>query len=287
MRFLPGITLGDADDALAKAEMEWANVRGGSRTYFDTVAATYPQLRRIFVAPDLAGGIRSAAYWHLLELGDTRDKQMYTTDPDIAANWSNSLRALNDAFRQEVENQVAALAQARSELDALKVLASREGLPVIYDTNMLIAWQDPSQIDWQQTLRDQREQVTMARIIVPLRVIDELDRQKAGHGTLGKRADKAVRYLERTLTGYRPGESVQLRDGASLEIWTASDDRAGGADLAILNCAADVNALHPTTGVRVLTGDFGMQLRARQMALRTLALPDNRYRKPDPPAADL
>ncbi len=45
------------------------------------------------------------------------------------------------------------------------------------------------------------------------------------------------------------------------------------------DCAADLDALHPKTGVRVLTNDFGMQLHARQMGLTALKLPDDRFRE--------
>jgi hypothetical protein len=242
---------------------------------------TYPLLKRVFVEPDLAAGLRSVAYWNLLQLRDTRRAPGFTQDLSTAQNWASSMRALNQAIGMEIEDQMAALTRARADLDTLKVLASRPGLPIIYDTNMLIAWQSPSDIAWRDTLRAQGETLTQARIVVPLRVMDELDKQKVGSGKLAERATTAIRYLERTLTG-GPGELVPLRDGATLETWIATEDRAGDADLAILRCAADLAALHPITGVRVLTNDFGMQLRARQMGLTALQLPDDRFRKDNP-----
>ncbi|MFJ4767495.1 hypothetical protein ACIP88_00030 [Streptomyces uncialis] len=51
------------------------------------------------------------------------------------------------------------------------------------------------------------------------------------------------------------------------------------ADLRILLCAADTDQLQPDAGTRVLTGDTGMRLGARQTNLRTLRLPEH-YRKP-------
>jgi predicted ribonuclease YlaK len=89
--------------------------------------------------------------------------------------------------------------------------------------------------------------------VSPLRVIDELDRQKYGQGDLAKKAATAIRYLERVLTGTLPGQPVQLRQGATLEVRVDTDDRGGDADLSILRCAADLDNLHQDTGARVLT----------------------------------
>lgn len=71
---------------------------------------------------------------------------------------------------------------------------------------------------------------------------------------------------------------MQLRPEATLEVWVDTDDRGGDADLSILRCAADLDNLHRDTGVRVLTGDVGMRLRAQQMGITVLRLPEN-YRK--------
>ena len=70
--------------------------------------------------------------------------------------------------------------------------------------------------------------------------------------------------------------------GTPKEVWVIADDRDDDADLAILRCAADLAALHPSTGARVLTGDFGMQLRAQHMNLSVLSLP-GAYRKVEAP----
>ncbi|WIN00107.1 PIN domain-containing protein [Actinoplanes oblitus] len=274
MKFQAGVRLADADEVLRRAETCWTNVAGGSKSYQDAVAESYPQLRQTFISPDLATGMRSDGYWHLLE--NTRTASTAAS----ARERAEKMRALNDAFRMEIDQQRDALGKARTELDALKMLAGRPGLPVVIDTNILIVWKSPDQIDWRETLREQGESITQARIIVPLRVVDELDRQKDGDGKLlPGRAATAIRFLERTFSGTAAGEAVPLRHGSTLEIWTASDERGLDADLTILRCAADIAALNPEVGVRVLTGDFGMRLRAGQMSLPVLGLPADRFRK--------
>lgn len=178
-----------------------------------------------------------------------------------------------------MENQARSLEQARAELEALKNLADRPGLPIVYDTNMLNHWRAPGEILWRKVLKAQGEDVPFARLVVPLRVIDELDSQKHGQGQLAERATAAIRYLERILAGSQPGQPVELRQGVVLEVWLDEDDRGGDADLSILRCAADLDSIHTDTGARVLTDDYGMRLRAKQTGLKSVQLPAGR-RKP-------
>ncbi|MCX5255518.1 PIN domain-containing protein [Streptomyces canus] len=278
MRLNPGITMAHADDVLRRAETTWGNARGAQdyfRAYTDAVHETYLILKQAFATPDLAASIHSAAYWNLLPIGGARADIGFTNDPGVAANMRRALRAENQALVTEIENQVKALEQARNELEALKQLASRPGLPVVYDTNMLNHWSQPGDIRWRDVLKSHGETTPLTRLVVPLRVIDELDQQKYGQGELAKRATTAIRYLERVLQGSQPGDAVQLRQGATIEVWVDTDDRGNDADLAILRCAADLDNLHPSTGSRVLTDDFGMRLRAQQVGLKVVSLPQN------------
>jgi predicted ribonuclease YlaK len=79
---------------------------------------------------------------------------------------------------------------------------------------------------------------------VPLRVVDELDKQKYGRGFLAESATKALRFLQQTLAG-RGGESVSIRPGraATLEVWTQTEDRGPDAD----------GARHPAPGAGPVT----------------------------------
>ncbi|XKK58841.1 PIN domain-containing protein [Streptomyces sp. ARC32] len=278
MRLNPGITIAYADDVLRRAETTWGNARGAQdhfRAYTDAVHDTYPVLKQVFATPDLASTMHSLAYWNLLPIAQSHVATSFTSDPSVAANMMRANRAENQAIATEIENQVKYLEQARSELDELKKLAARPGLPVVYDTNMLNHWSQPGDILWRDIFKAEGETVQDARLVIPLRVIDELDKQKYGQGELAKRATTAIRYLERCLKGGKPGEAVQLRPGATLEVWVNTDDRRGDADLAILRCAADLDNLHPGTGCRVLTDDFGMRLRAQQVGLKVISLPQN------------
>jgi hypothetical protein len=261
MRLVPGTSLEHADRVLREAETTWGNARAMSNPYLDytdAVHRTYATLRQVFAVPDLGGGLHSATYWHVL----------------------SNQKADYQAIGAEIEVQVETLKQARRDLDELKKLATQPGLPIVYDTNMLNHWQQPGDIRWRDVLRARTETSAMARLVIPLRVLDELDKQKYGRddGDLARKAATAIRYLERILRDGRPGRPVRLRDDATLEVWS-EDDRGGDADLAILRCAADLHNLCSGTGARVLTADLGMRMRAHQMGLQVLELPEG-FRKP-------
>lgn len=281
VRLNPGIDTTYADDILRRAEVTWSNARSAQdryRAYTDAVHDTYPTLKQVFADPDIDVMMRSPAYWNLLSIGALQPQHGFISDPDMAMNVGRTFRAQNQALNTEIDNQVKALDRTRSEFQELKKLTSRPGLPVVYDTNMLNHWRQPSDVVWQEIFKDRGRVVSTVRLVVPLRVINELDKQKYGDGELAKRATTAIRYLERVLNGGAPGEPVQLRKGVTLEVWLDTD-RGGPADLAILRCASDLASLHPSAGVCVLTNDFGMRLSASQMGLPVLELPAD-HRKP-------
>lgn len=283
MRLAPGISLDYANDVLRRAETTWGNALSAQdplRAFTDAVHDTYPTVAQVFVTPDLAAGLRSTAYWNLLPIGRTQaEAGGFITDPALAKNMSRARRAENQALSTEIKNQLKALERARSELQALQDLAIRPGLPIVYDTNMLNHWRQPGDNHWREVLKSQDEEANLARLVIPLKVIDELDRQKYGQGDLAKKAATAIRYLERALRDSKPGQPVRLRLDATLEAWVDTDDRSGDADLSILRCAADLDNLHRDTGALVLTDDIGMRLRAQQMSLKVLQLPQDHRKK--------
>ncbi|MEW1912327.1 PIN domain-containing protein [Kitasatospora sp. NPDC085895] len=226
--------------------------------YFRTITATYDRLGQAIADPDLAGGLYSGHAWQLAA--------------------SSGVEHLFGALVQEIQRQIAAIEAAQKQLKALRAYTARPGVPVVYDTNMLNHWRQPEDIDWKELLRAEKLNGP-ARLVVPLVVIDELDRQKYGNGALATKATTAIRYLERKLAGAPAGEAVGLRPGVTLEVrLDPPGHRLGEADVEILLCAAELNQLLPSAGTRVLTDDTGMRLRAQSMGLTPLRLPAQ-YRK--------
>ena len=92
-RLNPGITLAEADQTLRDAEIRWSNTLGAPdryRAYMDAVHETYFPLKQVFSVPDVAAGLRSAAYWNLLAIGGRYVEFGVTSDPAVAANMATA-----------------------------------------------------------------------------------------------------------------------------------------------------------------------------------------------------
>ncbi|MET7331052.1 PIN domain-containing protein [Nonomuraea sp. NPDC005650] len=267
MRLKAGGTLEGAEKDLQYAINEITNSRLNThepawKSYLRAVDNALPLLAQSFAEPDLAGGLLTPTYWRLFE-------------------GNGGLSELLRAVSREIDTQLKAFEIAKRELDNLKALAARLGVPVVLDTNILVWWAQPGDVDWIDVLAGQEIEATAVRLIVPIVVIDELDRQKYGEGILAKRAAKAIRYLDRRLTGSTPGAAVPLAKNVTFEVAIDSvpNQAAMDADWRILMCAADLDQLRPEAGTRVLTNDTNMRLRALHLGLKTLTLPE-KYRKP-------
>ncbi|WP_439943432.1 PIN domain-containing protein [Streptomyces sp. BBFR115] len=267
MRLKPGISVEHAEAQLREALNVLMNAQSGQpyetawQTYTVAVDHALPHLA-VFAAPNLAEALLSPTYWHLLPIAGI--------GPEA-----------NRAVSRELHTQIAALERATEELQRLKEYAERPGVPVIMDTNILNWWNQPHTINWRQLFKDEGFDAPLTRLVVPLVVIEELDRQKYGDGMLAKRAATAIRYLDRRLTGVTPGAPVKLTEQVTLEVSLDQRPHPPGmdADLRILMCAADLDQMLPDAGTRVLTDDMNMRLRAAHMGLKTLRLPDDQ-RKP-------
>lgn len=159
MRLNPGITLEHADAVLRRVETMWSNARNAQdfyTAYTGAIGDTYPVLKQTFAAPDLGAGLHSTAYWNLLSIGNSRingqPRPQLVGGRVSVPGAPQATRAENDALRLEIEEQIKALEQARSLLEELKKLAARPGLPVVYDTNMLNHWRQPSDFGGRRSL---------------------------------------------------------------------------------------------------------------------------------------
>ncbi|WCD91186.1 hypothetical protein KPP03845_200147 (plasmid) [Streptomyces xanthophaeus] len=258
MRLKPGFTPDIAQQILSKALLEWQNLqssRDGWNDYFRVVDAVDRQLSQCFSEPDL-GAVLYQGHFGLL-VGSGR---MSTVTPRL--------------MMREISKQIEVLEHAQEELRLLRAYADRSGTPVVYDTNMLVHWLSPDQVKWVEVLRAEGVRTSEVRLVVPLIVVDELDRQKSGTGQLGERAAKAIRYLQSALSSGTPGEPVQIQPGVTLEVrLDPLGHQRGDADMEILLCAAELDQLKPNGGTRVLSDDFGMHLRAQGLRLLAMRLP--------------
>ncbi|WP_189845403.1 PIN domain-containing protein [Streptomyces umbrinus] len=220
------------------------------------------RLRAVFAEPDIVALLHTRRYWHLYRHHEAEADDV----------WINTNLPVPDPAGQEATAQLAALTALARQAEQLGALAEWPGRVLVYDTNSLMHYQPPDAIDWAARVKAQA-----VRLVVPLVVIDELDRkQHEGSDKMAQRARSALRALDKFLDGARPGRVAPLpgRAGVTIEILmdepghrreASADDEVieRGVLLAQITCAP----------VTVVTADTGMRLRATAAGLETLRLP--------------
>lgn len=170
--------------------------------YIGWVSTMQGVLRHYYVSPDLTR-LHTTRYWHLHDLmhvqGSRRIPEMVRDEAEVQGDW------------------------LRLEADDLQQRADRFGkdpsaLLVVVDTNIFLHEEPFEQIPWRRRLPVSEP----IQIIVPIRVIDELDDQKFRGNK--ERARKALRTLVR-LTDDQPNLAVSIGDGITIETYVPSGPR--------------------------------------------------------------
>jgi predicted ribonuclease YlaK len=132
---------------------------------------------------------------------------------------------------------------------------------------VLLQCQRLDNVNWRQELKDE------ARVIVPLRVIDEIDSKKYGDSKrLRSIARELLPWIDSLFPNGDPGP-VPLRDDATIELALAERPRyrPSDADEEVLDLAQDVARF--AGKVKLMTADTGMRIRARSERLSVLFVP--------------
>lgn len=170
-----------------------------------------------------------------------------------------------------------ALSDLASELQrrSTQMSAGAAGL-VVLDTNVLLHHNRPAKIAWSAVV----DAEPPLRILLPLRVVEELDEHKwSAKAELRNRARAVLADLEEVLGSATRGH---LQPGVTLEIaggiYTAS--RSTDADADILDSCHEVEqfAQQPVT---LVSGDKSMRIRARAEGIKTIAMPAKHRNRPD------
>jgi predicted ribonuclease YlaK len=139
----------------------------------------------------------------------------------------------------------------------------------------------PASILWDEVVQGP------VRLVVPLVVIDELDRKKySGTMKMASRAGAGGRAIQEIVGSATPGAAVEVRSGVTLEVLVDEQGhtRATAADDEIIERARLLQQIVDAP-VSVLTHDLGLQLRAELAGLTSTTLPE-RYKKPAPVAEE-
>jgi len=208
-------------------------------------------LRNYFLDTALWTGLRGETYWRI------------HTMTESSPRWAAIVR---DEMRRRA-NELEAL-EARV-LAFIARLDMAPGVFAVLDTHVLLHYEPPAQVRWSEVV-GQRE----VRLVLPLRVIEELDEKKyTARADLADRTRRLLSHL-RTLLAPTAGLPVALAEGVSIEV--PVDDgprhRPLDADYEILETALGLKA----TGrpVLLITGDAGLAIRAARESLETVPMPD-------------
>lgn len=150
---------------------------------------------------------------------------------------------------------------------ALARMKLATGRPAVFDSNVLLQCLRPDQIKWREVLGAD------ARLMVPLRVIEEIDAKKYGKND---RLSGVARGLLPWLEGLFPSSDcapVSLGDGTTIEVLLEPRPRfrPEDPDEEVLDVAQRVRQL--AGAAVVVTADTAMRLRARAEGLTTASVP--------------
>ena len=156
---------------------------------------------------------------------------------------------------------------------ALNRMRRAPGVPIVLDSNVLFQCLRLDQLDWVAEVQDD------VRVLLPLRVIEEVDAKKYGGN---RRLSEVARELLPWLDGCFPnGDTgpVYLRERATIELLLADRPRhrPSDADEEVLDVCHEVR--HLAGRVKLMTADTGMRARARTEGLDVLVPPEKWLRR--------
>lgn len=237
--------------ASAAGQGDWSHLND----YVRWVATTESQLRNAFTDVAIVHHLRSRAYWAIRD----SDRQAFR---------------VIELVNTEVAEQLTWLEGLTDRLRRLQVrLDEAPGRAVVLDTNVLLHYEVPWEVKWDTVVRQED-----VRLVVPLRVVEELDEKK--YTSRNDLADRARRLLSQLWEMLKDsaGGPVWAREHVTIEVLIEEGTRIRtvDADEEILDsCQQLRNVGRPPI---LVTGDTGMSLRAKALRLDVARMPD-KYRR--------
>jgi rRNA-processing protein FCF1 len=246
-------------------------------SYLNWVNGAQARLRSVFVGTELEDSLLARGYWHVSmssippspELGRLVDEELIfqAGHPGVPGDGGGRLGDAADRLR------------------GLRRLAGRPGRICVPDTNALLHYARFDQLPWPERIGQ-----LVVRLIVPLVVIDELDKKKyARREEFQQRARELLALIDRYETA-APDAYAQLREGVTFEVLPDEPGhlRAASIDQEILERC---EFLAQVTGspVTLVTGDSGVRINARTRGIEVIKLGEEdllpRFRTPQQPDA--
>jgi hypothetical protein len=228
------------------------------------------------------------AYLQWVEVAESQLASITTDRAPIAAVHTEHywrFQDLSAKFARPFPMLAAELARQGDRFDLLagelerrgNRIAAAPGSIAVVDTHVLLHYQPPDQVVWPEIVGS-----SPVRLVVPLRVVEELDLKKWGESK--RLAARARDLLPRLLKVLGPGGSPgRLRDHVTLEVPAPvrPRDRPDDADEEILATCEELSALSGQEAMLV-TGDASMRIRAEAAEITVKAMPARYERKETP-----
>jgi hypothetical protein len=223
------------------------------------VTTTETYLRNYFLDPDIWLQLRGVAYWFIVTPG-------------------NADMGIKLHIQRELAIQANRLERLAQRLVLLNErLRAAPGSVTVVDTNVLLHYERPDQVDWLEVCDR-----AAVRLVLPLRVVEELDQKKYTART--DIADRARRLISDLWSRLAPtkGGPVTIRPGVTIEVPIDDEPRVRtfDADQEVLDLAEQLKNAE-ATDVTLLTGDGGLGLRGVVKDLRILEMPQKYLRRKD------
>ena len=259
----PGTDLTNAAVQLRALAEELRNplgVRGMEKlTFVSRVMNTEKKLRELFPDRVVWEGLRTETFWRIWE-------SRY------------SVVDLDELITDEAGLQATWLDELAERLEALaKRLTAAPGKVTVLDTNSLLHYLPPDQVKWREVIGE-----STVRLVIPLRVIEELDEKKyTARDDLAGRARGLLSRLRRQLveTAYGP---VPLDESGAVTIEVFVDEdprrRTQDADEEVLETCETLQLGEQS--LVLVTGDTGLTIRARARCIETVEMPEGYLRRP-------
>lgn len=243
----------DAENIASTAAV---NIRELQNLYLQWVSRAETQLRHLFADDGAWLDLYTDRFRliHGMTQAMPRPFELINTEARVQANRIEGLRA--------------------SLTELAEWLASGPGLLTVIDTNVILHYLPPEQVDWVSVTGARR-----VRLVMPPRVIDELDEKKyTARDDLADRSRRILSQLRARLAGV-PGTPVVLRDDVTIEVPTdlSRGQHTLDADEEIIRFTLEI--VGTKTPACLVTGDSGTILRAQAAGLTVREMPEDYLRR--------
>jgi rRNA-processing protein FCF1 len=196
--------------------------------------------------------LHTSRYWHIAGMDISTSRPL----PLVAAE----VRMQSDVL----------MAMARDCDQHAERARAAPGHITVLDTNVLLHYLPPEQIPWPTLLEH-----SAVRLVVPLRVIEELDEKKYSART--GLADRVRNLLPRLRAAMGPaGAPGELREAVTIEVpidYAGRRRRPTDADEEILDTCDELRQFSGQE-VTLITADTGMALRAEARRIPVMRIPE-------------